>query len=329
MPRYATLLLPLLLTACGTATGVPPAGSPPPAAPEEEDVQLETPSGTVYGTLLLPGGAGPFPVAVLIAGSGPTDRDGNTTLIPGANNSLRLLAEGLAADGIASLRYDKRGIAASAAAGPNEADLRFDMYVEDAAAWVDEVRDDDRFSTVTIIGHSEGSLIGMIAAQRSAADAFVSISGIASAAGDALRGQLGAQLPATLMEESERILSELEAGRTVDTVPPPLFALFRASVQPYMVSWFRYTPSEEIARLGIPVLIAHGTTDIQVPASEAATLHAARPEAEVAIIDGMNHVLKMVGPDPAEQQGSYGDPTLPVAPELVEAVSGFVRGGGR
>ena len=326
MSHYVALLLPLLLAACGTTTGTPPAGSPAPTAPEETAAQIETPTGTVHGTLLVPGGQGPFPIAIIIAGSGPTDRDGNSAMIPGANNSLRYLAEGLAADGIASLRYDKRGIAESTAAGPNEADLRFDTYVDDAAAWADEVSGDDRFSTVAIVGHSEGSLIGMIAAQRSAADAFVSISGIASPAGDVLRGQLSAQLPAPLMEESERILSELEAGRTVDTVPPPLFALFRPSVQPYMISWFRYNPAEEIARLDIPVLIAHGTTDIQVPASEASALHAARPGAKIAIIEGMNHVLKVVPPDPAQQQGSYADPTLPVAPELTEAVSGFVRG---
>src|SRR5690606_20762943 len=158
--------------ACAGATQ-PPASDPAPAGPPaEEAATLATPSGTVHGTLLVPPASGPVPIALLIAGSGPTDRDGNSAILPGANNSLKLIAEGLADSGIASRRYDKRGIGESAPAGPNEVDLRFDNYVDDAAAWVERLQADPRFSAITIIGHSEGSLIGMIAAERSGADAF-------------------------------------------------------------------------------------------------------------------------------------------------------------
>jgi pimeloyl-ACP methyl ester carboxylesterase len=156
----------------------------------EEAVDIATPGGSVYGSLLLPPGAGPHPVALIIAGSGPTDRNGNSPLLPGQNNSLRLLAEGLAERGIASVRYDKRGIAASAASAPREIDLRFDTYVDDAVAWIRKLQADPRFSSVSVVGHSEGSLIGMRAAGLTNATAFVSIAGIARRAPDVLRDQL-------------------------------------------------------------------------------------------------------------------------------------------
>jgi alpha-beta hydrolase superfamily lysophospholipase len=324
--RFACLMMGSLgIAACTVA---PPGGAPQPlpaGTPTEGAVRLETPTGAVHGALLLPARRGPMPVALLVAGSGPTDRDGNNTLLPGQNNSLKLLAEQLAAQGIASVRYDKRGVAASASATLQEADLRFDTYVDDAAAWVRKLRQDPRFSAVAVIGHSEGSLIGMRAAHNAAADAFVSIAGIARTAPQVLRDQLRPQLPAPLWEQSERILRALEAGRTADSVPPALGVLYRPSVQPYLISWFRYDPAREIARLQMPVLIVQGTTDVQVPVAEARALHAASPAAEFAVIEGMNHVLKAVPADPARQQASYSDPTLPVVPELIDRIVLFIR----
>src|SRR5690606_12719762 len=133
----------------------------------------------------------------------------------------------------------KRGVGESAAAGPaNEADLTFDAYVDDATAMVRRLREDGRFSSVVVIGHSEGSLIGMVAAGRAGADAFVSIAGAGRRAPDVLRGQLRPQLPPDLWNESERILASLENGQQAPNVPPALAALYRESVQPYLISWF-------------------------------------------------------------------------------------------
>jgi pimeloyl-ACP methyl ester carboxylesterase len=209
-----------------------------------------------------------------------------------------------------------------------EADLRFDTYVDDAAAWVQLLQGDGRFSTVSIIGHSEGSLIGMLAAQRASPDGFISIAGVARPAPDVIREQLRPQLPPELWEASERILTSLLAGMAAGDVPPALFPLYRPSVQPYLISWFRFNPSEELARLDIPVLIVQGTTDIQVPVEDAHLLHSARhgarAAAELAVIAGMNHVLKSVSQDPLEQQGSYSNPQLPVTPELVMRASSFL-----
>lgn len=296
----------------------------PPVQAPEQSILLETPTGTLHGSLLLPANPAPVPLVLIHVGSGPTDRDGNSALLPGGNDGLKLLAEALAERGIASLRYDKRGVAASLVAGPTESALRLDTYVDDAVAWIHRLRGDARFRSLSVLGHSEGSLIGMLAAERAQADGFISVTAPGRRASDILRDQLRPQLTDDLWQQSEHILLELEDGRTVADVPPTLMSLYRPSVQPYLISWFRYVPAEEIQRVPAPVLVLFGSTDLQVAPTEAAAFRQARPEAEVVVIEGMNHVLKLVPPDPIRQNASYSDPSLPVAPELIERIAAFI-----
>lgn len=292
-----------------------------------EAAELTTPTGRLYGTLEVPSTTARVPVVLLIAGSGPTDRDGNNPQLPGKNDSLKQLALALAARGIASLRYDKRGIGASAAAGAAEIDLRFDTYVTDAVGWIADLRARNRFSRVVVAGHSEGSLIGMLAVAQSGADGFVSLEGAGRSAPVVLREQLGKQLAGVpnLLAQANRVLDELSAGRTVAEVPAPRAALFRASVQPYLISWFRYDPAKAIAAVRAPAAIVQGTADVQVTRADGDALHAALPSARYVIVEGMNHVLKHA-PDTASSAAivaGYSDPALPVEPAVVEAVSGI------
>ena len=324
--RAAALAATVLSAAC--ARGNPsPAVATAAAAPRASDtVSVLTQAGTLHGTLELPAGARPVPVVLVIAGSGPTDRDGNSAALPGKNNSLRQLAESLAARGVASVRYDKRGIAASRAAMRAEADLRFEHLADDAAAWLRQLRADPRFPTVAVVGHSEGSLIGMLAARTAGADGVVSLAGSGRRASDVLRSQLAGQLPPPLRATSDSILAALESGRTVDSTPPVLGALYRPSVQPYLVSWFRHDPAEVVRSLAVPVLVAQGTHDFQVDTSDARRLAQARPGVELLLVPGMNHVLKMSPAERAAQLPTYGDSALAVPGELVEGIARFVRG---
>lgn len=155
-----------------------------------DSITLDTPTGMLYGTLEMPKGSTPCPVALILAGSGATNRDGDTLSLGGENDSLRLLAEGLAAHGIASVRYDKRGVAASAQASLKELDLRFGNYIDDAVLWGKKLQSDRRFSLLAIIGHSEGSLIGMVAANNLRAAAFVSIAGAGRPVGQIILEQI-------------------------------------------------------------------------------------------------------------------------------------------
>ena len=292
--------------------------------PADQPISLSTGSGQINGSLRLPADGKKAPVVLILSGSGPTDRDGNSAGIPGKNDSLKMLAQTLADAGFASVRFDKRGIGASAAATVREADLRLESYVHDAAAWIDQLAADPRFSGVAVAGHSEGSLIGMLAAQGKPVRAFVSLAGVAERAADILRQQLAGKLPPELAARSEAILASLEKGQADGDVPAPLAPLYRPSVQPYLISWFRYVPADEFKKLSVPCLILQGDTDIQVSVSEARALSAAKPDAELQIIAGMNHVLKLVPADQARQLASYGDPTLPLAPELGARLERFL-----
>ncbi len=289
-----------------------------------EEIVLETPTGKIYGTVQLPETSQKVPVVLIIAGSGPTDREGNSPLLPGKNNSLKMVALALAENGIASLRYDKRGIAASAGAMKNEADLRFDHYVDDVVMWVKLLKEDPRFSDAAILGHSEGSLIGMAAANKVAGlSGVISVAGAGKPAYELLKEQLSGE-PKEIRDECYEIMEELKKGKTVANIRRELASLFRPSVQPYLISWFKYDPASEIASLDAPVLIVQGTTDLQVSCEDAKLLAEAKPDARLEIIDGMNHVLKEAPPDPGANVAAYSNPELPLAPGFVEAITDFL-----
>ena len=323
MPRPSLLrpfLLLALLLCCAALRAAPGSVLQWPA-------ELVVPGGTLHGSLLLPETGHPVPVVLMIAGSGPTDRDGNNPE-GGHNDSLRLLAQGLAERGIASLRYDKRGVAASAAVAPHEEQLSVEAYVADAVAWGQLLKSDPRFSRLVLLGHSEGALIASLAAADAGADALVSLAGIGHPLGSVLREQLQGRLPPRLAAETEAILRELEKGRVVPQVSAPLQVLLRPSVQPYLISLLRQRPAEAFARLGIPALIVQGTRDFQVDVDEALLLQRAKPEAQLLLVDGMNHVLRVV-PAAAPPLASYNDPRLPLPRELLDGVARFVLAGAR
>ncbi|WP_374316250.1 alpha/beta hydrolase [Aquabacterium sp.] len=290
----------------------------------EQPIELNTPTGVIKGTLTTPERAEPAPVVLIVAGSGPTDRDGNSAMLKGPNNSLKQLAAALSEQGVASVRYDKRGVGGSSAALPDRTALRLETYVSDAEAWVRLLAQDARFNKVVVLGHSEGALIGLLAAQHSPAAGYVSLAGSAQRASDLLRRQLQGHMPPELAEQNEAILTALEAGHTVADVPAPLLALYRPSGQRYLMSWMSYQPTDELARLKMPCLIVQGSTDIQIRVADAEALHTANRACGLKVIDGMNHVLKRVPADRPQQLASYSDPTLPLAPELVQAVAAFL-----
>ena len=314
MTRLSTILATLLLATTSLFAS-------------EEEITLNTPTGDIHGKLMLPENNTPCPLVIIIAGSGPTDMDGNSIGLGMTNNSLLYLAKELADNGIASVRYDKRGIGKSQAAGTSEEELRFEHYIDDATAWAEMFGNDSRFSTIAIVGHSEGSLIGMVAAQKSkAVKAYISIAGTGRPAYEVIEEQLKRN-PEQIQREAAAINKELCEGRIVENIPNYLASLYRKSVQPYLISWFRYNPAKEISKLKIPVLIVQGDMDIQVGVKEAETLLAARMFSSYHIIKDMNHVLKHCASNEMVMQlETYKDPKLPIKKELVEHIVRFLSG---
>lgn len=326
----ARALVVALIAGCAAASACRPAGAAtalaqdlaePDAAPESVRVG----DALLRGTLLTPVSIGKPPVALIIAGSGPTDRDGNSPLMPGKTNSLKMLAEGLAGRGIASLRYDKRGIAGSTLGVTGEQDLTFSTFADDAVAWGQQLAADERFSELVIIGHSEGGLLGIMAAQRLAPAKLVSIAGLGRPAGTVLREQLGRQISGEMLATADSIIGVLESSGRVDSVPEMLMVLFRPSVQPYLASFLSITPADELARVTAPVLVIHGSTDAQIARADAETLVSAAPEGTLRIFEGMNHVLKPAPAGLTQQTAAYTDSTIALAPGLVDTIAAFIR----
>ena len=289
---------------------------------QEEEITLETKTGDIKGSLLIPSVLEKTAVVLIIAGSGPTDRNGNNPMM--TNNSLKMLAKELQKNGIASVRYDKRGVGESKSSALQESDLRFEDYVQDVEEWIKLLKEDDRFSNIIVLGHSEGSLIGMIASHKQEAKKFISVAGVGIPAGDILRKQLKGQ-PQFILDESLKIIEKLENGETVEKVSQMLYSLFRPSVQPYMISWFKYNPQIEIAKLNKPILIIQGTTDIQVSVSDADKLASANKKSQKQIIEGMNHILKEAELDRQKNIQTYSMPDLPLKKELIKFIVKFIE----
>ncbi len=289
----------------------------------QRPISLDTGTGELFGTLLLPKSAKPVPVVLIIAGSGPTDRDGNNS-DGGRNDSMKRLALILAKHNIASVRYDKRGVAASRPATPDERDLSIEKYVDDAVAWAAKLKTDSRLGPLILMGHSEGALVATLAAERAGAVALISVAGTGRPVDQVVREQLQDRLPPPLLARSEQLIEEIKAGKTDNDVPEPLQVVFRPSVQPYLISLFRQNPTEAFGQLKIPTLIIQGRNDMQVGVGDAELLHKAKPDSQLAIIDGMNHVLRIVPMDIKRQLASYKDPQLPLASEVTDRILKFL-----
>ncbi|PIF60412.1 hypothetical protein CLU99_3680 [Flavobacterium sp. 2] len=288
---------------------------------KETNVTLKINIDQLYGTLTVPDEVKKCQVALIIAGSGPTDRNGNNPMMK--NNSLKMLAEALAKNGIASLRFDKRGIGESKASAITESSLVFENYTEDVKSWINFLKLDKRFTQLTVIGHSEGSLIGMIAGAK--ANKFVSIAGAGESADKLIKSQIASKSNKQLEDMTFPIIDSLKSGNKVNKVDPLLNSLFRPSIQPYLISWFKYDPKTEIKKLTVPVLVLQGNNDLQVSVKDAESLAQANKNSQLAIIDKMNHIMKIIDGDKQANMDSYNNETLPISEVLIEKIVSFIK----
>ncbi len=276
----------------------------------------------IEGTLLLPDSTQTTPLVIFIAGSGPTDRDGNQLMMK--NNSLKFTAEALYGKGISSFRFDKRIFKQLQSGSIKEEEIDFDDFIEDAKAVLAFFKNDKRFSKLIFAGHSQGSLVGMIAAQEGA-DGFISLAGAGQEIDDVIIDQLSSQAP-HLVEAARVAFDDLRVYGFVENFNPALSSILRPSVQPFINSWMQYNPQEEIKKLTIPVLLINGDTDLQVAVSEAEKLKEAYPQAKLVIIKNMNHIFKQIKHgDLVQNQQSYSNPELPISSKLINELVRFIK----
>ena len=322
-PARRALGLAALILAPTLAAAAPP-------GTVETFVEAKGPSGPLKGTMLAPDKAPGAPVVLIIPGSGPTDRDGDNPLGVKAA-SYRLLAEGLAVQGVASVRIDKRGMFASRAATPDANAVTVADYAADVHAWAEAVK--GAAPCIWVAGHSEGSLVALAAAQvPKDICGLVLISGAGRKLGDVIREQLKAAPGADpqVLAPAMAALDKLDKGQKVDPtgMAPGLARLFAPQVQDFLIDQMSYDPARLAARYAGPILVIRGTTDLQVSAVDADLLAHARPGIVFRPIEGMNHVLKAAPPERPANFATYADPSLPIAPAVVTAVAAFVKAGG-
>jgi len=287
----------------------------------ETIVNISTESVTISGTLLKPISEEKAALVIIIPGSGPTDRDGNNTQLK--NNSLKYLAEDLITQQIATYRFDKSVLSYSNEDLEKLNALTFDIFIDEAKSIINHFKNSKNYSKIIVAGHSQGSLVGIIASKNNA-DGFISLAGTGRTIDENMIEQIGKQAP-FLKTECAKILDQLKKGEIVENVNPMLNSLFRKSVQPFLISWIIYNPQEEIKKLAIPVLIIQGTKDIQVSNLDAELLHKANKNSQLNLIENMNHIFKEIKGDLTENMGSYTNPNLPIMKELTNNIVTFVN----
>jgi uncharacterized protein len=319
--KFLSLLAAVVLSTSASAA--------PLSAPSQTFVQAPGPLGPLKGTMLAPAG-GNTPMVLIIPGSGPTDRDGNNPLGVKAS-SYRLLAEGLAAHDIGTVRIDKRGMFGSSAAVADGNAVTIDDYAADVQSWIAVIRKQTGVPCVWVLGHSEGGLVALAAAQK-----VTDICGVVLVAtagrplGQVMRAQLKSNpANAPILDQAMAALDALEAGKHVDVanMHPALRQLFAPQVQDFLINELACDPAKLIAAVSKPMLIMQGKRDMQVSVADAERLKQAAPKAELVVLPDANHVLKAVATDDRRaNMAAYMDPTLPLAPGVVEAIANFIAG---
>ncbi|TMI98267.1 MAG: alpha/beta hydrolase [Alphaproteobacteria bacterium] len=298
-----------------------------PAASEDATlIEEDWSEGHLAGTLARPAQVTKRgPAALIISGSGPTPRDGNY-------DTYKLIARGLAAAGIRSLRYDKRGVGKSRALVVREDDLIVQTFADDVVLAAASLAKRDDVSSLILVGHSEGALLAILAAKRTPIAGIVLLACAGRRLDVLMREQIAAiPLPADQEHsraESYAILDRLAHGERVTDMSAEQAKLFRPSVQPFLISAFAIDPAAELAKLETPVLIVWGESDIQVRRSDFDALVAARPDARTLILPATNHMFKPAPreiADRAAQLQSY-DRAAPLTPDLIPGIVDFIGG---
>jgi hypothetical protein len=274
----------------------------------------------IDGTLTIPENIENSPLVILIQGSGPTDRDGNQKMMK--NDASKKIAHQLAENGIASYRFDKR-IFKMNKFKIKEADLRFEDFVTDVNSILEYFKADNNFNKIILAGHSEGSLIGILAAQQGA-DAFISLAGPGRSIDKIVVEQLAKQSE-ELSENARQAFDEMDKTGSTSNYSPYLESIFRPSVQPYMRSWMNYDPALEIAKLEVPILIINGSFDLQVDSIDADILNAASKNSKLVILKNMNHIFREIKGENLENTKAYNEPNRPLHPELIPALTDFIK----
>ena len=288
---------------------------------DELEIGIAAKGVNLSGTLTMPAHANSkIPLVIIIAGSGPTDRNCNGQGFK--SDAYKKMATQLALNGIATYRYDKRGIGKSSVENFKEEDINFEVMIDDAKAIITYFEKDTRFSKMTIAGHSEGSLVGMMAVTEN--QKYISIAGSGFPISEILKEQLKDKL-GPMKNVVYAKIDSLQQGKNVANDLMGLESLFRPSVQPFLKTWMALNPAKEIKKLKCPILIVNGTHDLQVSEKNALALNKANSNSKLVLVPNMNHLLTEIESEKAEDNyASYQNPTLSISKKMMDEVILFI-----
>ena len=282
-----------------------------------EEVYLQNDSIQLPGTLTFINEN--TPLIIWVHGSGNVDRNGNQAGVNINANYIKQFRDAVNKENISFFSFDKR------TSSPKNMkflkDTNFNDFVSDVSIVVNHFKDDKRFSEIILVGHSQGSLIAMLAIKNTTK--YISLAGPSESVDKTIVKQITKQNE-PLGKITEAHFKELKETGAIKTVNPFLFSVFAKQNLAFMSSWLQYNPSEEIKKLTIPILIINGSKDLQVKVDDAQGLHAANPKSRLVIIDNMNHVLKQIDKD-EDNLKSYYSADYPLSKKLIETVVSFVK----
>jgi len=287
-----------------------------------EDILVMNDSIKLPGTLTYNSELKSQPLVIFVHGSGNVDRNGNQAMMNANANYIKMLNDSLVSKNIAFYRFDKRTATQSNLKFIMK-NMSFDNFVQDINLTLAKFKDDKRFSSITLIGHSQGSLVSMLANHTHVKN-YISLAGPSDSFDKTLVKQVKQQNGDSIATIVSSHFKELAEKGSIEKVDPNLMSLFNKPTQPFIASWMKYNPSEEIKSVKLPILIINGNKDLQVSVKDAEQLHVANPKSELVIIDKMNHVLKTIEKD-EDNMASYMSPDFNLSQELVKVIETFIK----
>lgn len=287
------------------------------------EIRVQSKYGVIYGTLLKPVDNPTKTLVILVAGSGPTDRDGNSTALKGKNDSHKALAYGLKEQGFATFRFDQRSSGETWKKTKLKNIDSFSVFVDDLINVIQTLKKEQSFDRIVLVGHSQGAMVATLAAQVEPVDGLVILAGASQPIDEVLLWQIKQQnMPG--YDEMEKIVGQLKQGKTVDKISADAELIFRRSVQEFLISWMRYDPYVEIKKLKIPLLFLYGSQDMQVPPAGIPYWKELTTGENTVVFQGMNHVLKEVNNE-KDNVSSYSDPSFSLHPEIVNTIVKYIN----
>ena len=257
---------------------------------------------------------------IWVHGSGNVDRNGNQSGVNVQANYIKQFRDSVNKYDIAFFSYDKRTV------NPKNLkflkNISFNDLVLDVQKVIFRFKDDPRFPEIILVGHSQGSLVAMLAINEFV-NKFISIAGLSESVDKTIIKQVSAQNE-EFGKITEQHIGELKSTGTINEVNPMLAALFAKKNHKFLLDYFKYNPQDKIKELKIPILILNGDKDIQVSVEDAKKLNKANPVSRLVLIRNMNHVLKIINKD-EDNLKSYYSADFPLSEELIRTIKAFIK----